>query len=134
MFDVAPINQQLIKGAVLQVSQERAQLQLKMRNDFYHAAMSLHGAIYFKLLDDAAYFAAASAEQTYFLFTKSYKIHFRRPVSGGELKAFGQLVDKSGNEWVARSEIVNEDGKTVASGEGLFVKSKLLLEAQFGCS
>ena len=39
MFDVAPINQQLIKGAVLQVSQERAQLLLSKRISFSQKAI-----------------------------------------------------------------------------------------------
>ena len=134
MFDVAPINQHLIKGATLSVSQKRAELHLKMRDEFYHAAMSLHGAIYFKLLDDAAYFAAASAEEEYFLYTKSYQINFKRPVTGGELIAKGELVEIGETEWIAKSEIFNEEHKLVAAGVGVFVKSRLLLKDQAGYS
>lgn len=134
MFAVAPINQELIKGARLEVSSERSVLVLKMRDEYYHAAMSLHGAIYFKLLDDSAYFAAASAEPTYFLYTKSYQINFRRPVTGGVLTATGRLLKKSGKEWIATSEIRNEQNHLVAAGEGVFVKSKLLLTDQEGYS
>jgi len=105
-----------------------------MRSEFYHAAMSLHGAIYFKLLDDAAYFAAASREEEFFLLTKSYQIQFKRPVTGGELRARGELVSSEGTEWIAKSELINEHGKQVAAGEGVFVKSRLLLKDQLGYS
>jgi uncharacterized protein (TIGR00369 family) len=134
MFNAAPINQQLITGAELKVMKDQAELQLPMRESFYHAAGSLHGAVYFKLLDDAAYFAAASAEEEYFIYTKAYKLLFKRPVTGGVLIAKGQLVEKDGDEWIAISEVFDEKGKLVASGQGVFVRSKLLLKDQAGYS
>lgn len=134
MFAAASINQELITWAKLEVSSEQAVLVLKMRDEYYHAAMSLHGAIYFKLLDDSAYFAAASAEPTYFLYTKSYQINFRRPVTGGVLTATGRLLKKADKEWIATSEIRNEQNQLVAAGEGIFVKSKLLLTDLVGYS
>ena len=132
MFAAAPINHELIKGAQLTVGDHQAELTLPINTVFFHAAGSLHGAIYFKLLDDSAYFAAASAEEECFLYTKSYKIHFKRPVSGGVLKAKGQLVEADDHEWIAISEIFNEHEQLVASGQGVFVKSRLLLKDQPG--
>lgn len=134
MFASAPINKELITGAKLQVRDHKAELVLPMQKKFYHAADSLHGAIYFKLLDDSAYFAAASAEQEYFLYTKGYQIHFKRPVKGGVLTAKGQLVEQGDREWLAISEIFNENEQLVASGEGVFVRSRLLLKDQVGYS
>lgn len=134
MFYSAPINKELITGAKLIVGNQVAELTLPMKKEFYHAADSLHGALYFKLLDDSAYFAAASAEEEYFLYTKGYQIHFKRPVKGGVLKAKGQLVEQGDREWLAISEIFNENDQLVASGEGIFVRSKLLLKDQLGYS
>lgn len=134
MFQAAPINKDLIKGAKLSVSDHQAELKLSMREELFHAAGSLHGAIYFKLLDDSAYFAAASAETDFFLYTKGYHIHFKRPVTGGVLRAKGRLTEKRANEWLAVSEIFDEDDRLVASGQGVFVKSKLLLKDQKGYS
>jgi len=132
MFKAAPINDQLILGAEMKVFENRAELTLPIRREFLHAAMSMHGAIYFKLLDDAAYFAAASAEEEFFLYTKSYEIKFKRPVEGGVLVAKGELVEKGVKEWKAISTIEDEQGKVVASGEGIFVKSRLKLSDQAG--
>jgi len=134
MFTAAPINEQLIKGAALKVEEGQAELKLPMRESFYHAAGSLHGALYFKLLDDAAYFAAASAEYEYFLYTKGYKLLFKRPVQGGVLTAKGKLVENDGDEWIAVSEVFDEKGKLVASGQGVFVRSKRFLKDQAGYS
>ncbi len=134
MFQAAPINKTLIKGAELKVSKHEAELSLPMREELFHAAGSLHGAIYFKLLDDSAYFAAASAEENFFLYTKGYQIRFKRPVIGGLLTAKGRLVEQGDHEWIAISEIFDEEGKIVASGEGIFVKSRLRLSDQKGYS
>lgn len=134
MFQSAPINKSLIKGADLKVSDHEAELCLAMREELFHAAGSLHGAIYFKLLDDSAYFAAASAEEQYFLYTKEYQIRFKRPVTGGKLIAKGRLLEKGDHEWTAISEIIDENGKIVASGKGVFVKSNLKLIDQKGYS
>ena len=134
MFQSAPINKSLIKGADLKVSDNEAELSLAMREELFHAAGSLHGAIYFKLLDDSAYFAAASAEEEFFLYTKGYQIRFKRPVTGGLLTAKGRLMEKKEHEWIAISEITDENGKIVASGEGIFIKSTLKLVDQKGYS
>lgn len=134
MFHSAPINKELIDGAELSVTHHCAELVLPMQEKFYHAADSLHGAIYFKLLDDSAYFAAASAEREFFLYTKCYKIHFKRPVKGGVLTAKGKLIEQGEKEWLAKSEIFNAQDKLVATGEGVFVKSQLLLQQQAGYS
>ena len=134
LFAAAPINQALIKEAKIRVKEGFAELSLPIRQEYYHGAMSLHGAIYFKLLDDAAYFAAASMEAQYFMVTKRYQIDFRRPVTGGVLKASGELVSAGESDWLAKSEIVNENGQLVASGQGVFVKSRLKLNDQKGYS
>jgi hypothetical protein len=34
-----------------------------VRPDFFHAAHAVHGSVYFKALDDAAFFAVASLVQ-----------------------------------------------------------------------
>lgn len=131
MFHVAPI-QKIFSGARMQVSEGKSIYNLNVSKDYFHAADALHGTVYFKLLDDAAYFAAASKEQTFFLLTKSYNIQFIRPVEVDQLIAVGELVSQKGNVFVAKSSITNSQGKIVATGEGIFVKSKKLLSDQQG--
>jgi uncharacterized protein (TIGR00369 family) len=123
LFQSAPLNQGIFKGSELEVEFERATLRLTIGNQYFHAADAMHGAIYFKLLDDSAYFAAASIEKTYLLLTKSYTIHFRRPVMEDTLTAIGKVIEVSERGILATSEIYNSAGKLVANGEGVFVRS-----------
>lgn len=131
MFHRAPI-QRFLSGAEITVSEGKASYSLNIKQDYFHAADAMHGAVYFKLLDDAAYFACASKEQTYFLLTKSYKIDFIRPVEIDRLTAVGELVSQNENVFVAKSSITNSQGKIVATGEGIFVRSRKLLAEQQG--
>ncbi|OEK02262.1 hypothetical protein BFP97_12365 [Roseivirga sp. 4D4] len=131
MFYAAPI-QDMLSGAAMKVEERKAAYSLSISKDYFHAAKALHGAVYFKLLDDAAYFAAASIEPTYFLLTKTYTIHFKRPVEIDELTATGEVISEGNGVIVSRSVITNSAGKVVAEGEGQFVRSKKLLIDQVG--
>lgn len=131
MFHAAPIQGILIDAEML-VEKGKASYSLNISPDYFHAASALHGAVYFKLLDDAAYFAAASMEETYFLLTKTYTIHFKRPVEIDRLTAIGELVQTSEGVFTSKSRVINSAGKIVAEGEGVFVRSKKRLIDQNG--
>ena len=124
LYKSAPINQKFFEASELKVSEKQANITLPISEDMFHAGKSLHGAVYFKLLDDAAYFAAASIEKEYFLLTKDYQIEFKRPVFGGKLFAEGTLGEVIENGYIASSVIKNEEGKIVAQGRGEFAKSR----------
>jgi len=66
------------------------------------------------------------------LLTKSYTIHFKRPVEVDVLTAVGELISENEGEITCRSRITNTAGKIVAEGEGIFVRSKKLLSDQPG--
>lgn len=131
MFHSAPI-QEILMGAAINLEEGKAEYELEIKRDYFHAAEALHGAIYFKLLDDSAYFAAATLEREYFLLTKSYQIHFKRPVQEDTLIAKGEVLSRTEKEIIASSVIYNAQGKVVANGEGVFVRSKKLLSDQPG--
>ena len=131
MFHSAPI-QELLEGAVISLEEGKATYQLQIKEEYFHAADALHGAIYFKLLDDSAYFAAATLEQEYFLLMKSYQINFKRPVQEDVLTAKGEVLSVSEKEIISKSTIYNSAGRVVADGQGIFVKSRKLLKEQSG--
>ncbi len=131
IFHSAPI-QELLEGAVISLEEGKATYQLQIKEEYFHAADALHGAIYFKLLDDSAYFAAATLEQEYFLLTKSYQINFKRPVQEDVLTAKGEVLSVSEKEIISKSTIYNSAGRVVADGQGIFVKSRKLLKEQSG--
>lgn len=83
---------------------------------YHHAAEAMHGAFYFKLLDEAGYFAAMSEEQEKFLLTRNLNIRFLRPVESGELIAIGRLKHFDGKIYYAEAELLHK-GKQIASAE-----------------
>ena len=44
-----------------------------------------HGTIYFKMLDDAAFYAANSLVTDRFLLTTAFNLHFTKPIRTGEV-------------------------------------------------
>ena len=127
LFQSAPINKGIFKNSSIDLAEGKAEYLFKVEQSFFHGANALHGAIYFKLLDDAAYFAAATLVTDQFLVTKSYQVQFVRPVHLERLIAKGSVIEMNDLEIIAGSEIFNEQGKLVAKGEGVFVRSKKFL-------
>ncbi|WP_266202441.1 PaaI family thioesterase [Pontibacter kalidii] len=124
--------QELFSGSSIQVSHSRAEITLPVQEKYFHGANALHGAVYFKLLDDAAYFAVASVVRDVFIVTASFQLNLVRPVTGGELKAVGILRSQSKNLFIAEATLYNERGKEVAFGTGQFVRTTQPLESLQG--
>ena len=130
MYHNAPINQ-LYKNE-LTVFNKTASIKWEVQESFFHAANSLHGSIYFKLLDDAAYFAAASMVKDVFIVTSNFTINLFRPVTSGVITSKGEIVSLTRNLIVAKSILVNEKGKLVAEGTGNFMKGSVSLTETLG--
>lgn len=132
LYYSAPINKDFFEGSKIEVKANSSVIQLKVVEKFHHAGNAMHGAVYFKLMDDAAYFASASVEEDFFILTKSYQIDFLRPVESGTIKASGKVVSKDATETVAISELFNEQGKLVGRGKGVFVNGLIRLNSYTG--
>jgi uncharacterized protein (TIGR00369 family) len=130
MYHSAPINDYF--APVIEVSDGAAKVTIKVRKDFFHAAHAIHGSVYFKALDDAAFFAANSAVPEVFVLTVSFNIVMLRPVTEGSIVATGRLVHQSKNLLVADAELHNDRGKLVARGNGTFARSTIALDAKVG--
>ena len=124
MYLSAPINK--FYSPEVEISQGQAVIQTEVKPEFFHAAGSLHGSVYFKLLDDAAFFAVNSLVKDFFVLTVSFNIYLTRPVTKGILIAQGQVVSRSVNYYVAESVLTVND-KEVARGSGSFMRSKIEL-------
>lgn len=127
MYLHAPLHQ-FYNTLTIQVTHSRAVISLNSDLKYFHAGGSMHGSVIFKLLDDAAFFAAQSLVDDYFLLTASFNIHFMRPVTEGLLTATGSMKFKTDLHVVAEASLINTNGKEVAFGTGQFVKSKWLLK------
>ena len=104
-----------------------ADIGIVVRPDFYHAANAIHGVVYFKLIDDAAFFAVASRVADVFVLTAQLTVNFAKPVTSGRLTAYGKVTSEEGRRFNAEASIVDESGVVVGSGTGVFVRSKIPL-------
>ena len=116
----------------IEIEKGKAIITLECDTKYFHAAGSMHGSVIFKLLDDAAFFAAQSLISDVFVLTYNFNIHFVRPVNSGKLTATGIVKFVSSNAIVAEAHVINETGKEVAFGTGDFMKSKMQLSSIAG--
>lgn len=116
----------------IQVAHQQCQISINIEPKYFHSAGSLHGSVYFKLLDDSSFFAANSIISDVFVLTSSYNTYITKPVSGGILTGKGHVVSTSGKVILAESTVVDEEGKEVARGLGSFVPSRVQLSDKIG--
>ena len=132
MYLSAPINKELYQGITISISNEKAELILNVDPKFFHAANAIHGSVYFKMLDDAAFFAVNSIIQDVFVYTVSLNVQLLRPVSQGIIKSVGEVKFKSTNLFIADSTLFDENNKLAGRASGNFMKSKIELSKDIG--
>jgi uncharacterized protein (TIGR00369 family) len=130
MYLAAPINE--IYHPRIEVFDERAEIEIQVSRTLYHAAEAVHGSVYFKMLDDAAFFAANSIETEYFLLTASFTTYLIRPVASGRMKSIGRVVSKTRTQIIAEAVVSDGQGKDLGRGSGVFVRSKIPLVSAVG--
>ena len=116
----------------LTVSEGAAELLIAVRDEFMHAAHAVHGSVYFKALDDAAFFAVNSVVLDVFVLTASFNVYLTRPISDGTMRAAGRLVHKSKNLFIAEAELFDGEGRQIGRGSGTFMRSGIVLGPDVG--
>lgn len=116
----------------IRITEGEAEIVIPIREEFYHAANAVHGSVYFKAMDDAAFFAVNSLVDTVFVLTVSFSVDFVRPVSRGEMIARGRYVGETGRHLMAEAVLMDSEGSDIGSGSGAFVKSRIPLSARIG--
>jgi uncharacterized protein (TIGR00369 family) len=132
MYLSAPVNSDIYKGIAIKVSSEKAMLELPIEARYFHAANAIHGSVYFKMLDDAAFFAVNSIVRDVFVYTVSFNTQLLRPVSKGKVRAVGEVKFKSANLFIADAVLYDDNQKIVGRGTGNFMKSRIALSAEIG--
>ena len=132
MYLSAPVNDIIYKGITIEISDGKAELSLQIDRKFFHAANAIHGSVYFKMLDDAAFFAVNSTVTDVFVYTVSFNIQLLRPVSAGIIRSIGELKFKSSNLFIADSNLFDEKNKLIGRGSGNFMRSKIELTENIG--
>jgi len=125
MYLAAPINR--IFEPTITISDGEAEISIELKDGYFHSAGAVHGSVYFKMLDDAAFFAANSLEMDVFLLTASFTTYLTRPVSTGIIKSVGRVVNKTRTQFIAESIAYDSEGRAIGRGNGLFVRSKIRL-------
>ena len=132
MYAGAPINDYFRPH--LRVQEGRAEVAFEVRPEFFHAAHAVHGSVYFKALDDAAFFAVSSLVEDVFVLTVSFTLYLTRPISAGRLRAEGRVVHRSRRLYLAESVLLDGEGREIARGSGSFMKSQAELNPEVGYS
>ena len=132
MYLSAPVNDIVYKGITIEISDGKAELSLQIDPKFFHAANAIHGSVYFKMLDDAAFFAVNSIVTDVFPYTVSFNIQLLRPVSDGIIRSIGELKFKSTNLFIADSNLFDQKNKLIGRGSGSFMRSKIELAENIG--
>ena len=130
MYAKAPVNAWY--QPELTITEGRAELRIAVRPEFFHAAGAVHGAVYFKALDDVAFFAAASLVEDVFVLTAGFNLYMTRPVSEGELLAAGKVVHRSRRLLLAEAKLTDGEGHQLARGSGSFLRSTTPLGPELG--
>lgn len=130
MYLAAPINE-FFKPRI-EIGQGSAEIKVEIDRRFFHGAGAAHGAVYFKSLDDAAFFAVSSLVEDNFVLTSSFNLYMLSPVSAGTARAVGKVVSGGGSSFLAESVLYNDQDEEIARGSGMFIRSKMPLDPEMG--
>ena len=116
----------------LTIGEGTAEVVIPVKDAFFHAAGAVHGSVYFKILDDAAFFSVNSLVEDVFVLTANFNIYLTRPVSTGKMRAIGRVVTATRRLWVAEAVAYDDRQREIARGSGSFMKSNIALGENLG--
>ncbi|MBN8816101.1 MAG: PaaI family thioesterase [Sphingomonas sp.] len=126
LYDAAPINR-LFQSRLTIPEAGVARISFKIEQDHYHAGGAAHGTSYFKMLDDAAFYACNSLVTDRFLLTTAFNLLFQRPLKAGPVVAEGRWVSGQRRVFVGEARLIDADGEEAARGTGTFMRSSIPL-------
>lgn len=128
LYASAPINRKFDSTLHI-VGEGLSRLVFTVTQQDYHAAGAAHGTIYFKMLDDAAFYAANTLVTDRFLLTTSFNLHFSKPLRAGQVIAEGRWVSGRRRVFVAEARLTDEEGEEIGRGTGTFMRSRIALSS-----
>jgi uncharacterized protein (TIGR00369 family) len=126
LYAAAPINR-LFESRLEIRESGVARIHFEIAETHYHAAGAAHGTSYFKMLDDAAFYAANSLVTDRFLLTTAFNLLLTRPLRAGPVVAEGRWISGQRRVFVADARLIGPDGEEVARGTGTFMRSRIPL-------
>lgn len=131
LYAAAPINQ-LFDSALTISGAGAAEIRFALDERYYHAGGAAHGTSYFKMLDDAAFYAANSLVTDRFLLTTAFNLLLTRPLREGPVTAHGRWISGQRRVLIADARLVDAKGEEVARGTGTFMRSRIPLSSLSG--
>lgn len=126
LYRSAPINR-LFRSELTILGAGSSRIDFDVDESVYHAAGAVHGTVYFKMLDDAAFYAANSLVSDRFLLTTSFNLLFTRPVRSGPIRAEGKWISGRRRVYVAEASLIDSQDEEVGRGTGTFMRSSYAL-------
>ena len=126
LYAAAPINK-LFESTLEIEAGGVARIRFTLDERHFHAAGAVHGTGYFKMLDDAAFYAANSLVTDRFLLTTAFTLLFTRPLGPGPAVAEGRWTNGRRRVFNADARLLDRHGEEVARGTGTFMRSRIAL-------
>ena len=126
LYAAAPINR-LFESRLEIPEAGFARIHFHVDERYFHAGGAAHGTSYFKMLDDAAFYAANSLVTDRFLLTTGFNLLLTRPLDTGWVTAEGRWVSGKRRVFIADARLIKEDGEEAARGTGTFMRSRIPL-------
>ena len=131
LYRHAPVNN-LFRSTLALPEQGLARISFEVDESVFHAAGAAHGTLYFKMMDDAAFYACNSTVSDRFLLTTAFNLNFTRPLRGGPVVAEGRWVSGKRRVFVGEARLIDADGEEAARGTGTFMRSHIPLAGLAG--
>ena len=126
LYAAAPINQ--LFESRLEISEGGiARIRFMVDERYYHAAGAAHGTSYFKMLDDAAFYACNSLVTDRFLLTTAFNVLLTKPIKHGPVTAEGRWISGQRRVFIGDARLIDSDGEEAARGTGTFMRSRIPL-------
>jgi uncharacterized protein (TIGR00369 family) len=126
LYRHAPVNA-LFESRLEIVEKGFARIRFEVGEQLFHAAGAAHGTLYFKMMDDAAFYACNSLVTDRFLLTTAFNLLFTRPLRSGPVVAEGRWASGRRRVLVGEARLIDSDGALAASGTGTFMRSHIPL-------
>lgn len=131
LYRHAPVNR-LFESEIEIVEQGFARIRFTVDERVHHAAGAAHGTIYFKMMDDAAFYACNSLVTDRFLLTTAFNMNFTRPLKAGPVIAEGRWASGKRRVYVGDARLIDSHGEEAARGTGTFMRSHIALSSLDG--
>jgi uncharacterized protein (TIGR00369 family) len=128
LYAEAPINR-LFRSSLDIVEAGFARIRFEVDPALFHAAGAVHGTLYFKMMDDAAFYACNSMVSDRFLLTTAFNLNFTRPLKSGPVTAEGRWASGRRRVLVGDARLIDAQGEEAARGTGTFMRSHIPLSS-----